>query len=69
MGDLKNKYTALLKFDITKAYDTVDHGILIKKIERLGDPKLTNLIKLLMNLYRIKVNTGTKAIKIGRGVP
>jgi hypothetical protein len=69
----KNDYVDVLYIDIAKAFDTVDHSILIQKLRCMGiRGKLLRWITMFLS-HRTQVvkvgNTTSRAIKVTSGVP
>ena len=69
----KGDYVDVIFIDISKAFDTVSHSILIEKLANLNlNPKLHNWIKgfLLNRTQRVKIGeTFSKYAKVTSGVP
>ena len=68
-----NKYAASVFLDFSKAFDTVDHSLLLKKLERYGirGPALHLLKSYLTNrTMAVKINNSTSnLLNINIGVP
>jgi len=63
----RNHYTAL--FDFSKAFDNVNHTILITRLEQTYISHNTlNIIKLLLSSYRASID-GITSFPINKGVP
>ena len=71
--EMANIGTSVVTFDMSAAFDSVDHSMILKKLDTLGFPK--GFIKLLSSYlsgrkFMVKVESSlSRAIHMSRGVP